>query len=65
MDDEEMIEKTLNMILWDLLKAHMGHHVEIVSYGDPNDPEDVCLECTDCSEVLLDAGIYTICTRED
>ena len=65
MDDDELIDKLMNMILWDLLKAHREHHVEIVCYGDPSDPSDVRLECMDCNEVLLDAGIFTICTRED
>ena len=52
-------------ILWNLLNDHIGHNVEIVYYGDPNDPADICLECLDCNEVILDAEIYTICARED
>jgi len=52
-------------ILWDILNRHFGHTVSIVRYGDVDSPEDVCLECEDCGEVLLDAGIYTICARED
>lgn len=49
-------------ILWYLLLKHVGHRVEIAIYGNEN---DVCLECLDCNEVLLDADIYTICARED
>ena len=49
-------------ILWNLLLNHRGHKVEIAVYGDE---ADVCLECMDCNEVILDAGIYTICGRED
>jgi len=52
-------------ILWNLLAKHRGHNVSIVSYGDPDNPADICLECEDCCEVILDAEIYTICARED
>ena len=52
-------------ILWNLLFTHKGHKVEIATYGNPNNPVDVCLECMDCNEVILDAEIYTICGRED
>lgn len=46
-------------------RKHRGHKVSIVSYGDWDNPEDVCLECEDCGEVVLDAEIYTLCARED
>lgn len=55
----------MNMILWNALKKHRGHKVNIVSYGDSDDPVDVCLECEDCDEVVLDAELYTLCTKED
>lgn len=55
----------MNMILWNVLKKHRGHKVSIVSYGDWNNPEDICLECEDCGEVVLDAEIYTLHARED
>ena len=55
----------MNMILWNLLKDHIGHDVEIVCYGDIDNPHDICLECVDCGEVILDAEIYTLCARED
>lgn len=55
----------MNMTLWNKLKKHRGHKVNIVSYGDRNNPEDICLECEDCEEVVLDAEIYTLCARED
>ena len=51
--------------LWNILMEHRGHKVSIVSYGDWSNPADVCLECEDCNEVLLDAEILTICGRED
>jgi hypothetical protein len=60
-----MEELNYETLLWDILKQHFGHHVVVALYGDPDDPVDVCLECEDCGCVLLDAGIYTICARED
>ena len=54
-----------NMILWNELKKHRGHKVAIVSYGDWDNPVNVCLEYEDCEEVVLDAEIYTLCARED
>lgn len=62
---EHNIDDVKDSILWDILFHHWGHHVEISFYGDANDPDDICLECMDCNEVLVDAGIYTICARED
>lgn len=54
-----------NMLLWNILKDHFGHKVEIAVYGDPDDPASVVLEDVDTDEVILDAEIYTICARED
>lgn len=54
-----------NELLWDILKSHRGHKINIVSYGSWEDPVDVCLECEDCDEVILDAELYTVCARED
>lgn len=33
----------MNMILWNELKKHRGHKVSIVSYGDWDNPADICL----------------------
>ena len=49
------MENDINMILWNELKKHRGHKVSIVSYGDWDNPTDICLECEDCNEVVLDA----------
>lgn len=65
MDDDAKIDHELNTFLWNRLKEHLGHSVEIVCYGDHDDPDDICLECKDCNEVILDAEIYTICASED
>jgi len=52
-------------LLWDALKKHWGHKVEIAIYGDRLLPADVCLECMDCNEVVLDAELYTLTARSD
>ena len=54
-----------NSLLWDALLKHRGHNVVIAVYGDPSDPADVCLECEDCNEVILDGEIYTLIGRDD
>lgn len=46
--------------LWDILLKHKDHNVSIVTYGDPDAPADVCLECVDCGEVVIDAELYTL-----
>lgn len=51
--------------LWNTLLAHWGHRVSVAVYGDPNDPANVCLECDDCGEVVLDAELYTLKAKED
>lgn len=51
--------------LWNILKNHFGHKVEIAVYGDPQNPASVCLEDVDTNEVILDAGIYTLCGRDE
>ena len=60
--DEE--DTSFDDVLWNLLKQHRGHNVEIVSYGDWDDPASVTLECLDCGCVILDAELYTICVAE-
>lgn len=59
------MEWNFNELLWNKLKAHIRHDVDIVCYGDRNNPDNIALECNDCGEVILDAELYTICARED
>lgn len=59
------MEDDYDILLWDILKHHRGHKICIVSYGDYGNPANIALECDDCGEVILDAGINTICARED
>ena len=66
LDDEDAeIDQIWNFRLWDVLRDHLGHKVEIAVYGDPDDPASVTLEDLDTNEVIFDAGIYTLATRED
>ncbi len=51
-------------LLWDILWKHRNHKLEVARYGGNAAPEDVCLECLDCNEVILDAELYTICPQE-
>lgn len=65
---EEINNENINSdkLLWNLLKKHIGHEVHIVSYGDSNgNIADVCLECEDCNEVILDSELYTLAARND
>ena len=54
-----------DQILWNILFKHRNHKVEIVTYGDSENPEGISLDCVDCGMVILDAGLYTICAREE
>lgn len=59
------LKERFDNLLWDKLAEHWGHNVSIAKYGDPEAPDNVCLECEDCSSVVLDAEIYTLCAREN
>lgn len=46
------------------MKRHIGHHITCVYYGDSvNDPDDVCIECETCNEVLFSAE--TLCLEDE
>ena len=65
---EEINDKNMDddMLLWDALKKHIGHKVSIASYVDNDDNiVDICLECEDCNEVILDSEIYTLAARNN
>ena len=63
--DGKIYDDKMNELLWDLLKNHFGHKVEIAIYGDVDDPVSITLEDLDTNEIIIDAGIYIICGRED
>ena len=35
------------------LYPHVGHDIVCVAYGDPREPDDVCIECETCCCVLI------------
>ena len=44
--------------MFEKLKNHVGHNVVCVTYGDSNNPQDICIECEDCNEVLVSAEFF-------
>lgn len=46
----------MNCELKNRLSRHVGHHIEIVKYGNDN----LSIECEDCCEVIVDTDIYDI-----
>ena len=44
--------------MYDKLKNHIGHNIVCVSYGDYHDPDDICIECEDCNEVLISTETF-------
>jgi len=42
-----------------LISEHANHHVVIAVYGEKENPADVCLECEDCSNVIISAEDYS------
>ena len=48
---------------YEWMKRHVGHQITCVYYGDSaNDPDDVCIECETCNEVLFSAE--TLCLED-
>ncbi len=41
-------------IAFDTIRAHAGHEVQVVYYGESKDPFNVAIECVTCSTVLVD-----------
>ena len=44
-------------LLYEIMSKHVGHHVEVVDYGDG---ENMALECEDCNCVLFDTDVYDL-----
>ena len=53
-----------NYIL-DTLYQHKGYKVVFVTYGNLDNPADVCLEREGYGDVILDTKHYTFCAREE
>lgn len=47
------------------LLGHRGHEIQIASYGDPANPENVSLECAYCNAVIIDTDIYDLCAARE
>lgn len=45
--------------LYEKIAAHVGHEIEVVTYGRDEDV-NVSIECVDCDEVLYDVDKYDI-----
>ena len=50
-----------NTLLYEFLKAHAGHSVEIVEYGDG---VNFSLEDVDTGEVIFDTDLYDLVGKE-
>ena len=44
--------------MYNKLRTHIGHNIVCVAYGDIDKPQDICIECEDCCEVLISAEDY-------
>lgn len=68
---EQIVDSIMDKIevnddaLWNILREHRGHTVEIGTYGDWDDPHDICLEDIDTNEIILDAEMYTVIPRRE
>jgi hypothetical protein len=45
------------MITLETLQTHLGHNLEIATYGLDGQPWNIGLECLTCSELLTDYEI--------
>lgn len=56
-DELHPAEPPVNMrnYMYEKLKSHIGHKIVCVSYGDADNPADICIECEDCCCVLISA----------
>ena len=44
--------------IYEKLKDHIGHKRVCVAYGDSENPDDICIKCEDCNEVLISAETF-------
>lgn len=44
--------------MYEKLKEHIGHDIVCVAYGNIDNPNDICIECEDCNEVLISAETF-------
>ena len=41
--------------MYEKIARHIGHTIEVASYGNLLRPVNVAVECMDCHEVIVDA----------
>ena len=51
----------MDNLLFELLKPHIGHTIEIVAYGNYN----ISIEDTDTNEVIVDTDLYDLIGLDD
>lgn len=56
--DIESDKTNLTNYMYEKLKDHVGHNIVCVTYGDTENPYDVCLECESCNCVLVSSEDY-------
>lgn len=39
--------------LFEKMYEHFGHDIECVVYGEPENPVEVSIECTNCNAVIV------------
>ena len=44
--------------MFEKLKNHVGHKIVCVTYGDTDNPQNICIECEDCNEILVSAETF-------
>ena len=44
--------------IYEILKNHIGHKIVCVAYGNTDSPNDICIECEDCNEVLISSESF-------
>lgn len=49
------MDEDIKTWMYDFLMPHIGHKIVCVPYGNPEDPDDICIECETCNQVLFSA----------
>ena len=65
LDESKALPKFDDDFLWNTLKKHADHELEVQVYGDWDDPANVCLADVDTNEIIIDAELYTLAARDE
>lgn len=44
--------------MYEKLREHFGHHIEVIQYGNDDNPIEFTIECEDCGCVLVSSEDY-------